>query len=280
MNGWRLVAPLTLAVGGITSLGFAQDSIVTGKAPTQAPRTISKPITGAKKNAAAPPAQPALGQPALGQPALGQPSLGQPAAPVGNSDVRAAQEMASIATREATCLREAAMQVSLAAQKLSAATPELASKRREELAFAVGVMDECRNIARKREQDAAVGPFAEPPPEEAPPSPAALFRFGAIRVESGAADAHAVARPLRKHADRFARCYAASGGGKDNVRLRVRMVQGKDGSAKPSSVAIPGATQGDSALHRCLAGALMNTRFPQSLVGSDVSMVMGFAKPR
>src|SRR5262245_55629384 len=156
MNGWRLVGVVSLALLGSAS-AFAQDSIVT--APKVVPR------------AAVPKMQPAKQQ------AVPAAQTAKPA--VGDTQVRAAQDMASIAAREAVCLREAAQQVSLAAQRLSAAPPEQADKRRDDLQFALGVMDECRSIARKREQDAAAAspaPQPEDPFAEAPPAVTAPLR--------------------------------------------------------------------------------------------------------
>jgi hypothetical protein len=256
MNGWRLVAP-ALALLGTTSLAFAQDTIVTApkaKPATAAPTRAPKAIPTATAPAAKPEAQ--------------------------DPQVRQAQEMASIATREATCLREAAQHVNLAAQRVSTASPETMEKRRQELQFQLGVMQECRNIARKREVDADAGPFAEPPPAEAPLR--SLFSFGKIFVESGKGDAAVMANPLRQHAERFARCQsrAKSPRAHGTVQMVVRMVQGAGGGARPSTVAIPGATLRDRAVHRCLASALMDTSFPKSLAGSDVSLTMAFSQTR
>ena len=260
MNGRRLGLLCVLALVAGSPVALAQDSAVTvpkaPKAPVAAPKvTIPKP--------AVPTAAPTQKDP----------------------HIDAANQLASIATREATCLREAAQHVTLAAQRLSNAPAEMIDKRREELQFQLGVMEECRNIARQRESEASAGPFAQPPPAQPPPAqPAApparprrgQFSFGEILIESGAADATMMVTPLRKNAERFTRCYERAGKAKSRVKLRLRMVPSA-GGARPSTIVIPGAPQRDGGFHRCLANALMDTPFPKSLIGSDVTFMMGFA---
>lgn len=248
MNGRRLGLLCVLALVAASPVALAQDSAAVPKPAVPVPKAAKavKPVPAAPAQKAADP------------------------------QIDAAQQLASIATREATCLREAAQHVTLAAQRLSSAPAEMIDKRREELQFQIGVMEECRNIARKRVSEANAGPFAEPPPAQEPARPRrGQFSFGEILIESGAADAAVMVPPLRKNADRFTRCYERAGKAKSKMRLRLRMVPSA-GGARPSTIVIPGAPQRDGGLHRCLANALMETPFPKSLVGSDVTFMMGF----
>jgi hypothetical protein len=257
----RLVGPV-LVVLAAAPLALAQDTILS-------PPKNRAPPAAARPRAPLPPkAAPA--------PAREQ-----------HPHAKAAQAMASIATRESSCLREAAQQVGLAAERLDAAgPPALVKQRREELEFHVGVMEECHNIARQRRAQVGDGMFdaydSAGGAPEVQKRARALFGFGKIQVESGKARADVVAAPLRRHAARYQRCYDRALSRvpdlEGTLKLRMRMTPGGDG-ARPTTVAIP-AGPGDASLHRCLASALMETRFPHSLAGSDVSLEMAFAPTR
>jgi len=259
MNGRRLGWLCVLALVAGSPVALAQDSAVTVPKPAVVVPKAVKPL-----------------------PVPAQKTAQKTVQKTADPQIDAANELASIAAREATCLREAAQHVTLAAQRLSNAPAEMIDKRRDELQFQLGVMEECRNIARQRESEASAGPFAQPPPAQSPPAqePArprrGQFSFGEILIESGAADAAVMVPPLRQNAARFTRCYERAGKAKSRVKLRLRMVPSA-GGARPSTIEIPGAPRRDGGFHRCLANALMETPFPKSLIGSDVTFMMGFA---
>jgi len=187
----------------------------------------------------------------------------------------AASQAATIAEKEASCLREAAQRVQSLSLRLRAATdPAQIQKQREELDFAVGVIDECRNIARQRSKESP--PVETPAPAAPEKAPTGLFSFGSIGVEDGL-DPAMVVRTLRSQSQKLARCYEPHDA-KGAVKLRLRLAQSGKG-ASPTAIAVEESSVDDPAVHRCVARTLMQSSFPAKAAGSEVSMEIGFAPP-
>jgi hypothetical protein len=304
-------APTLALVLAIAGLAWAQDT------PYAKPAAKARATPATATNAAPRPAQPGSAKPASAQPAKA-PAVKAPGAAAAapraaksatvpadhagaHHAARSARTAARIAGAEARCLQEAARHVDRAAQDLAnTIDPTRMGERRDKLAFALGVIDECRTIAQKR-SDAAYLPAADAP-DDAPPmvdewgavqaraaeaskAKPSMFSFGRIAIDPGSAaapvDGAAVAHPLRRHAARFRGCYdqavSATPQLKGTVKIRMRLAARGD-DARASSVAIPAATLRDPAVHRCLAQALMSTPFPQSASGSNVSLDMTFSR--
>lgn len=264
------------------------------KAPRVSPKQTAKPIPAPHAAASTP-----------------RPAAAPARARVEDPLSGAAREAADVASKEAVCLREAARSVEVAALKLRTATrPEEIDKRRGELDFALGVIDECRNIAMRRLDPATPtpsdsapapsdasgpeGPAAAPsaptpaPSDEPAPAPPSepskpAFRFGAIRIESGRIDAAALVSTLRGAAPQLTRCYegarANTPGLQGAVQLRMRFL-GRGRDSRPSAVIIPSSELESDQLHRCLAATMMRSSFGRAAPGSQISVTLGFARER
>ena len=101
-----------------------------------------------------------------------------------------------------------------------------------------------------------------------------------ILVKEGALHPGDFVSSLRRSRPSFERCYqralVRSPDLSGTVQLNMRFVDRKH-AARPQTVAIPSSSLGDKETHRCLANALMNTKFPHSAAGSEVSVKMAFA---
>jgi hypothetical protein len=298
---WPVLLTIVSLFG--SGVALAQDPPVTKKAPST---KKARPARRAPARKA-----PAKWQKAARKKAAPQKAASAAAQP-GDVQVDAARTMAKIANAESKCLRTASQKVQQAAFRLSGArSPESIEKRRGKLAFAVGVMDECRNIARDRAEKIAV-PTAVPAKPKAElirtervitvPADMPLdqitgdmvtadmakavknvqgsFGFGNILVKEGALHPGDFVSSLRRSRPSFERCYqralVRSPDLSGTVQLNMRFVDRKH-AARPQTVAIPSSSLGDKETHRCLANALMNTKFPHSAAGSEVSVKMAFA---